>query len=87
MEGTVESKEVVAAFRALADALVAAKEDGKIDFFDLPKFIKVLVAFKDAVGSAEKVPMELKDLSSEELSDLLADLMQVVMVFSKLFLP
>lgn len=78
------SKEMLAVVDSALDAVVAAKEgDGEITIKDFPKFLpvvpKVIVALKDA----KQIKDELKDLSPEEMQELLGDSFALVVKVMK----
>lgn len=68
-----ETKEVIEGLRLVAIAGAKAMSDGRINAADLQYIVTLLTAFGvlvDAVKGAEKIPGEMKELSSEELIEL-----------------
>lgn len=70
-----ETGDVIQLVRVLATAMSAAKSDGKIDIFDVPKLAPVILALKAAVDGSDKIALELKAASHDlaTLSSLLSD--------------
>jgi len=67
MLGLKETMEVVALVDRTADLIVAAKEDGSIDWRDLPKLGPAVASLKDAIAGAQGVAGELADLDKDEV--------------------
>lgn len=70
-QGIEGSKDLLKLVVVMADAFKAAKADGVINIFDLPKLAPVIPALKAAVENASLVPMELKELDIAETAELL----------------
>lgn len=70
-----ETQDVIQLVRVLASAMSAAKADGKIDIFDVPKVAPVILALKAAVDGSDKIKGEIKAASDnlETLTTLLSD--------------
>ncbi len=66
MAGIKETLEAVGLIEKVADAIVAAKADGSIDWRDLAKLGPVVVAIKAAVDGGNLLPGEFKDLDAAE---------------------
>lgn len=67
-----ETKELFKALGVLAKAAGEALEDGKLDFKDAFKLAKIdFNALKDGFSDMKEIPEELKDLSKEELLELM----------------
>mgnify|MGYP001607184090 CR=1 FL=1 len=66
MAGIKETPEAIALIGKTADAIIAAKADGSIDWKDLVKLGPVIVAMKAAVDGGNLIPEELKDLDAAE---------------------
>lgn len=69
-----QTRDVVAALVALADAVEAAKADGVIDWADINKLVPVAVAGQRAIAGAEQIGDELAHGAQypQELADVLA---------------
>ena len=64
MKGTKDLLNVVC---ALADALIAAKkDDGQIDYKDLPKLLPVIKPVIEAWQSFDKIPDEFKNIDKHD---------------------
>lgn len=66
MSGIKESLEIVELLKTVAEAISAAKDDGHINWFDVPKFAPVIVSARRAVENSHLIDDEIKDLSAEE---------------------
>jgi hypothetical protein len=86
MAGITETQDLINLFKTLAVQIKAAKQDGVINLFDLPKLAPVIAATRAALTGSEKVPAELADLTAEETSALLSDLADaVIALYEALF--
>jgi hypothetical protein len=66
-----ETQEFIELLDVLGNAILEAKEDGKVDWKDAPKILPVLGALRTAVLGADKIVGELKEISdSPALSNL-----------------
>lgn len=72
MSGVKETKELISMISVLADCLKEAKKDGKINLFDIPKLAPMIPAIRDGLNGAEAIKLEVKDLSVDEISELLS---------------
>ena len=66
-----ETLEVLEAVDALANAIVAAKADGKVDWKDIPKLAHVLSAGKKALDGSSNIKIELADLDENEITEII----------------
>ncbi len=67
-----ESKEILEGLLSGVDAIAKAKEDdGEITIKDFPKFLPVIPKMVSALKDAQKIKDELKELSPEEMEELL----------------
>lgn len=73
-----QTHEAIAAIKAVADAIKAAKADGEVDWWDLPKALPAMVALKLAVEGATEIPGEimLASHTPKELAALVTELVQ-----------
>jgi len=70
-EGIKETKEVLALGFAFAKSFKLAKADGNINLLDAPHLMAALPHLGPALDNVGKVPHEIKDLSEEEVGELL----------------
>jgi hypothetical protein len=77
-KGIKETMELLSLLEEVGVALQKAKEDGKVNWMDLPKFAPVVAAGKNAIEGSHMVAAELKDLSSEEISSLINKMTAVI---------
>jgi len=70
--GIKETKELLDFGFKLQDAIVAASEDGTVNFADLPTFFPPLMASPKAFGGIQGVGAELVNLDAAEKEELLA---------------
>jgi hypothetical protein len=68
--GIVETKESLTWLFDLTDAIIKSLEDGKVSIADAPKFWGTLIGSGKAIGGINQVPLEIAELSSEELAEL-----------------
>lgn len=74
------SQELLVFLSAAIDAIEKAKEgDGKITVLDFPKFIPVVPKAIVALKDASQIKDELKDLSPEEMQQLIGDSFDLMM--------
>lgn len=85
MAGIEQTKELIACVKVLAEVAGRALEDGKINIFDIPKLAPAYIAVKLAFEGAKEVPAELRELSAEEMADLLESATAAVMAVAKIF--
>jgi hypothetical protein len=71
-QGIKETLEMLALIEEVGLALEKAKEDGKVNWMDLPKFAPVLSAGKAAIEGTHMISAEIKDLSVEEIQALVS---------------
>ncbi len=71
-QGIKETLEMLALIEEVGLALEKAKEDGKVNWMDLPKFAPVLAAGKSAIEGSHMISAEIKDLSVEEIQALVS---------------
>lgn len=67
MIGIKETMDVLKVPGVVADALIAAKADGRLDWMDAAKGVPVAAALKEAWTGADHIDDELADVSREEL--------------------
>lgn len=67
MTGINETLDVLKVLAVLADQLMAARADGRIDLMDVAKGVPVVAALKEAWTGSDHIDEELADLSREEL--------------------
>jgi len=65
-----ESKEVAIGLGAFGNAIVDAYEDGKLQWQDAVKFIKVIGPMRRAIDGIDQVPKEAADYSPEERQEI-----------------
>ena len=66
-----ETEEFIELLDVLGDAILEAKEDGKIDWRDAPKILPVLGALRTAIIGSNAIIGELREISqSPALSNL-----------------
>lgn len=71
MESIKETKEVIDFGLAVGSGIAQAlQDDGKITLADITKFMPAVLALPAAILDVQKVPVELKDLSQEELLEI-----------------
>lgn len=70
MAGIQQSLEIFDLGDSVAKAVIESKSDGDIDWMDIPKFAPVVSAAKRAADGSDQIPVELKDLSPEEIEQL-----------------
>lgn len=70
-EGIKETKDVLNLGFAFANSFKLAMENGSIDALDIPHLVAIFPALTPALEGVGKVPAELKDLSEEEIGELL----------------
>ncbi len=66
-----ESLEMLKLLQVATEQLKAAKADGAINLWDVPKLAPVIPAFLSAVKDANLIPSEIKGYSEEELKEVL----------------
>ncbi len=69
--GIEETKDVVLAVTAFANAVSSALEDDKISLGDLPLLIGVATKLPSAISGISEVPKELNELDEAEKNELL----------------
>ena len=75
---TKNTTEILDVIGTLALAIKEAREDGSIDYWDAPKFLKLLPAAHKAIDGMNLVVQEVKDLDLQEAQDLTAKLVEVM---------
>jgi len=68
--GIEETKQVVSFGTALANALIQAFKDGKLNFTDLPLLMSPFMKLFPAISGINNVPSEIDNLSETELAEL-----------------
>jgi hypothetical protein len=68
--GVEETKDVIAAGVALANAVISSLKDGKVTLTDIPAFIAPVTKLPAAISGIALVPAELADLDAIELQEL-----------------
>lgn len=71
---TKESDDVVAFLNGLAGAIAGAKEDGEINWKDIPEVFKLATLARDAVTGSDGILGEIKNASGEELDHILGSI-------------
>ena len=66
MAGVKNTLELIDLVGVVSADIVAAKADGAITWFDLPKFSDVPGALNAAIDGADQIVSELKDLDKQE---------------------
>lgn len=69
--GIEETTDVVKFGISLTNAIVKAKEDGKINLLDLALLVSPLTKLFPAISGIDKVPAEIADINDEELNVLI----------------
>ena len=69
--GIKETKEAVAAFIGIGNALGKALEDGKIGLTDAPHFIAAAMKIPAGISGWKSIPAELGDLDDTERTEIL----------------
>lgn len=70
--GIKETKEIVTFITNLVKAIELSLKDGKISATDSVNFMPVLMSSMSAVSGITDVPIELKDLTAEEVDELVS---------------
>lgn len=73
-----ETIEVFDLLDGLAVFIREAKEDGKVDFRDLPKAIPLIGLGKNAIAGSENIIAEIKSAAGEELDEVISRLIKSV---------
>lgn len=76
MTGITESKDVTNLLKVLAACLKEVLKDGRVDLSDVPSLWPLVGAAKTAYEGSEKIPAELKDLTGDEVAELVTTLVQ-----------
>lgn len=58
-----ETQEFIELLDVLGDAIIDAKQDGKVDWKDLPKIVPVLGQMRLAAVGADKIMQEMQEIS------------------------
>lgn len=77
-KGIKETLELLDLVEQLGKVLQSAKEDGKLNWMDLPKFAPLIVAGKRAVDGGKFIAAEIKDLDANEVGELTSKLIAAV---------
>jgi len=83
MAGVKNVLELIDLVGVVSADIVAARADGSITFFDIPKFADVPMALNAALDGADQVVAELKDLDSSECQVIVLRLMSAANDLSK----
>lgn len=75
---TKNTTEVLEVIGTLALAIKEAREDGVIDYWDAPKFLKLLPAIHKASEDINLIVQEVKELDLQESQELTEKLFQVI---------
>ena len=75
---TKETEEVLDFMDETADQIQAAASDGKLNWQDLPKLLKVVKKINPALKNIKQVWPEMKDLDDAEISIMMARLTTTV---------
>lgn len=81
MTGIQESLELLEGVKLLVVETKTVLKDGKIDFADLPVLLDLLSnlsVLSKAVQGVGQVPTELKDLSPDEINQLMLKVLEIV---------
>jgi hypothetical protein len=73
MTGIKETREVIAAGKSYATAVVKSCEDGKLNLFDARHMLTPIKATATAVSGVDQVMTELRDVDAAELDVLIDD--------------
>lgn len=73
--GVTELKDVLSLVVDLVDCAMIVGEDGTLDFGDVTHLWSVIEKLGPAFSGINKVPLELKDLSSKEVDELITFIM------------
>lgn len=76
-----ETMDICIAMEAIADAIGAALEDGKLTVLDLAKLVPAIGPAREALAGVSLVKEELMDLDKEEVAALTAEMFVVVKKF------
>lgn len=76
--GIKETLELIDLLKVTGDTYAAAKADNSIDYKDLTKLGPMIPALKAALGDSGKIPVELKNLDSEEATKVFNELIGAV---------
>ena len=83
MAGIKESLELLEGVKMLAADVKKVMADGKVDMADIGVLMDLLSQFSvlsEAVKGADQISMEVKDLSAEEINELVPKVLEIVAV-------
>jgi hypothetical protein len=83
MAGVQNILDVVDLVEVLAADIVAARADGSIGWFDVPKFADVIPALNKALDGANQIVDEVKDLDGDEIKVVLKRLITALNALGK----
>lgn len=79
------TKKVLELVKQIALSLKDVMSDGKVGWEDLPKLIPILAKLRPAIEGAQVMGSELKDLSDEEIAELMVLVAEVLVIFISAF--
>ena len=77
-----ETLDILVLMRSIAAAIDRARQDGRIDWFDLPQLAALKEYASDAIRGSQDIPAELLDLDIEEVKILLSGLLEAIQKLS-----
>lgn len=83
MAGIQNILDVVDLLEVVASDIVAARADGSIGWFDVPKFADVIPALNKALDGADQIVGEVKDLDGDEVKVVLTRLISALNALGK----
>jgi hypothetical protein len=81
--GIQETKDVLAVMKAMADGISKSIADGKVDLIDLKNFAQVVLSLKKGFEGINQVGEELRDLDTNEVGELITELIDIVLIFAR----
>lgn len=78
MSDIKDTKELIRLVAVLAKAFKQANADGKINALDIGSLIQVIPTIAPALNGIASIPEELKDLDSNELSEIVESVKNIV---------
>lgn len=83
MAGVQDIIDVIDLMEEIASSYEAAKADGTVSIFDIPKFAGVFPALQAAVSGADQIPEQIKDMDADEVKLVIQRLLMALDSISK----